>query len=343
MIMPSFLRVILLNLLLTAAVAETPVTFEGTIQKHIPQSKRSWIQLLRINFSPRAHQKILNHLEQLEIASNQDNTAHKHINLGMNNVPTLNQGSHGSCVTFALTAAIDALIGQGDYVSQLCLLTLGQYLHQHSFAYSGWEGISPKDQATRILEHGIINKTTQITKGCGGLNQYPLISIDPDNEMSLQDYKEKTEDINELTTFDTSSLLDIYQFLLEESPRKNILAEVKSSLEQGDRLAIASIIIADENLSLWGKYHQDNDSWVYLPELKNAFESLEDISSHELIIIGYDDDASIIDKYGESHQGILILRNSWGPNAGDHGDFYMSYDYFNAFVFDVLRIRNLDL
>jgi C1A family cysteine protease len=103
---------------------------------------------------------------------------------------------------------------------------------------------------------------------------------------------------------------------------------------------MASIIIADENLSLWGKYHEENDSWVYLPELKTAFETFENISAHELVIMGYDDDAVAIDQNGEAHQGLLILRNSWGPNAGDHGNFYMAYDYFNAFAFDVLRIRN---
>lgn len=339
-----FFRIVCLNLALTAAaaVAQAPIVFEGSIQKHLPHSQRRWIQVLKMHFTPRAHQQVLTHLEQLENSTiNEDiNTEHKRVNLGMNNVPTLNQGTHGSCVTFALTAAIDALIGKGDYVSQLCLLSLGQYLQQHSYADSGWKGMLPQILATRIQEHGIINKAIQMKEGCGGLNQYPLMSFDPDNEMSLEDYHAKAEEIDDSNYFESSSLLDIFQFLLEETPRKNILAEVKSSLEQGDRLVMASIIIADENLSLWGKYHEENDSWVYLPELKTAFETFDNISAHELVIMGYDDDAVAIDQNGEAHQGLLILRNSWGPNVGDHGDFYMAYDYFNAFAFDVLRIRN---
>src|SRR5262245_37425480 len=42
------------------------------------------------------------------------------IDLGMNRVPVLDQGRHGSCVTFAVTAALDAELGKGDYISQLC-------------------------------------------------------------------------------------------------------------------------------------------------------------------------------------------------------------------------------
>lgn len=325
--------------------AQAPLEFEGSIQKHLPQKKSSWIKLLKINLSPAAHEKIVSRLEELEETAKKFDSSQKggYVDLGMNNVPVLNQGSHGSCVTFALTAAIDALVGKGDYISQLCLLSLGQYLNQHSFAFSGWEGIIPKDLATRIQEHGIVSKETQMTEGCGGLKRYPLMSLDPSNEMSLDDYHAKAQHIDEFTHFESSNLLDIFQFLLEENPRKNILAEVKNSLEKGDRLAMATILIADENLSLWGTYHEENDTWVYLPELKEAFERYENISAHELVIIGYDDEATAIDKDGNSHQGVLILRNSWGENAGDHGNFYMTYDYFNAFAFDILRIRNLDI
>ncbi len=35
------------------------------------------------------------------------------VELGMNGVPVLNQGMHGTCVTFAVTAAVDAALGKG--------------------------------------------------------------------------------------------------------------------------------------------------------------------------------------------------------------------------------------
>lgn len=55
-----------------------------------------------------------------------------HVELGMNKVPVLDQGPYGTCATSAVTAALDALSQKGDYISQLCTLSLSQYLSQHS-------------------------------------------------------------------------------------------------------------------------------------------------------------------------------------------------------------------
>ncbi len=52
-----------------------------------------------------------------------------------------------------------------------------------------------------------------------------------------------------------------------------------------------------------------------------------------MVITGYDDEVTI-----DGQQGVFILRNSWGPNAGDHGDFYMTYDYFQMLILGVTVI-----
>ena len=46
------------------------------------------------------------------------------VDLGMANVPVLDQGAYGTCVTFSSTAALDAILAQGDFVSQQCSLEL---------------------------------------------------------------------------------------------------------------------------------------------------------------------------------------------------------------------------
>ena len=61
-----------------------------------------------------------------------------------------------------------------------------------------------------------------------------------------------------------------------------------------------------------------------------------------MVITGYDDDAIAKDSAGQEHQGLLTLRNSWGANAGNHGDFYMSYDYFKLLVVEAQRIRTIE-
>ena len=50
-----------------------------------------------------------------------------------------------------------------------------------------------------------------------------------------------------------------------------------------------------------------------------------------------------IDKNGLEHKGLITLRNSWGENAGDKGNFYMSYDYFDILGLGVHRIKKNNL
>jgi C1A family cysteine protease len=42
-------------------------------------------------------------------------------------------------------------------------------------------------------------------------------------------------------------------------------------------------------------------------------------AGHEVIVIGYD-----------NNQKLLKIRNSWSANMGDNGDYYMTYNFFNA-------------
>ena len=67
-----------------------------------------------------------------------------------------------------------------------------------------------------------------------------------------------------------------------------------------------------------------------------------ELAFHEMVITGYDDKAIATDKQGRTYQGLLTMRNSWGSDAGDNGNFYMSYDYFKALMIEVQRIRHLD-
>jgi len=99
----------------------------------------------------------------------------RQIQLGMNQVPVLNQGPHGTCTTFANTAAIDAVLGKGDYISQLCQLQLGFYLENNAYMPSGWNGTYGPIVLNQMSTFGIINKEQQAINGCGGLTEYPLI------------------------------------------------------------------------------------------------------------------------------------------------------------------------
>jgi hypothetical protein len=117
------------------------------------------------------------------------------IQLGMNNVPVLDQGMHGTCTTFAVTASLDAAIGKGDYISQLCYLQLGNYLERHGYGSSGWNGASVTGVTRNMNQYGVVNLANQKTKGCGGLTQYPTYSsstpktyIEPEKYATMNEF-----------------------------------------------------------------------------------------------------------------------------------------------------------
>ena len=76
------------------------------------------------------------------------------VDLGMANVPVLDQGAHGTCVTFATTAAIDALLNQADFIDQQCNLALNKALGNDY-----WDGAdAPSQMIDPIKMYGIVSK-----------------------------------------------------------------------------------------------------------------------------------------------------------------------------------------
>lgn len=92
----------------------------------------------------------------------------------MNGVPILDQGEYPTCVTFAVTAALNAAIGRGDYISQLCLLKLGHSLSQFTYTGNPWDGSFAEVILSMIRDYGILSKDSQIQGLCGAIKEYPL-------------------------------------------------------------------------------------------------------------------------------------------------------------------------
>jgi C1A family cysteine protease len=85
-----------------------------------------------------------------------------------------------------------------------------------------------------------------------------------------------------------------------------------------------------------GQYHAVNDTWALSDEIINDPDP--ELGGHEMIITGYDDNAVVVDKAGTKHQGVLTLRNSWGSDVADHGEYYMTYDFYKHFVMDAHKL-----
>jgi len=271
--------------------------------------------------------------------------------IGMNNLPVLDQGQHGTCVTFADTAALDAVRGNTDYISQLCNLELGAYLEAENaktnIEYpSGWEGSWNEIVLGQIEKYGIITMTYQKQYGCGNakktLKEYPL--LDQNNTgvpMSEADFSSHNEQImkdmywrtllNSNDAFSTKAKMDV------------VIDKVKQSIVDGHRVVFGTLVDVNGNLEsvagAVGTYHNvANDSWIMTAKIKKDLAAKRVRAGHAMIVTAYDDNAEITGADGTRHKGVFTLRNSWSKLAGDKGDYYMSYEYFKTMVMETQEI-----
>ena len=350
-------------LLMTPAFSQ-PVHLIGTVEKSI-QLTRNPSSIKAQSHSIQADNKIkiitlpeyelsketqrsIDHVLQNSLERNQSNvgpkafstiTAKKTVQLGMNAVPVLDQGPHGTCVTFAMTAAIDAALTKGDYISQLCLLQLGTYLYDSTHEFSGWDGSYGDLVLDRINEYGIVNKKNQNKYGCGGQYYYPYYSYPPTNGMSTMEYAQHSETVDKKVTW---SKLFSFEHMISEDSEKLVTA-VKHALDSGDRVAFSVLFPRTDlgNMGAVGWHHYFSDTWVVTYEIEEELKNVDRLPGHEMIITGYDDDAVAMDSTGHRHHGLFTVRNSWGIWIADWGDFYMSYDYFKALAMDAHAIKTL--
>lgn len=262
------------------------------------------------------------------------------VQLGMNSINILDQGYHGSCVTFAVTAAIDAALGE-EIASQLCQLQLGNYLEKFGYRYSGWDGSFGSSVLSQIEHFGLMSHQDQTTVGCGGLTEYPAYDeTAPEGYISPKQFHQYSVPVFD-QGIEWSTILDpVTAFEDSINPGKTLL-EVKKSLNNKDRLIFGVLLPGlqfGENGAV-GTLNKQYDTWVFTPEIAREVVKYDEFAGHEMIITGYNDTAVAIDDKGRHHRGLLTLRNSWGIEAGDKGNYYMSYDYFKILTDEVYRLR----
>ncbi|WED43001.1 C1 family peptidase [Legionella cardiaca] len=350
----------ILSMIVSGSLAAQDIRVVGTVTKtaKIPVTKASnaknasraaannivkEIKFLNIQLSEKAKQNLANraknalaHKQQFALKEDSGDA----IQLGMNEVPVLNQGQHGTCVTFASTAAIDAALGKGDYISQLCQLELGSYLEKNGYGPSGWDGSLGRMVLSQMDAFGIVTKEQQTSQGCAGITEYPVRGQAPDIQMNPEDYHQMSETLNEQVAW--SPILDVYQAIGDRTDTSKVVEEVKRSLKANDRVTFG-VLLLDFDLGFMGavgSHHSTFDTWVLTPEIARDAIFGAMFGGHEMVITGFDDNAVATDSNGNKHRGLFTLRNSWGEEVGDHGNFYMSYDYFKLLVIEAQRIRS---
>lgn len=262
------------------------------------------------------------------------------VNLGMQLTPVLNQGYHGSCVTFAVTAAIDATLGAGDYISQLCSLQLGSYLAIHDKANaSGWNGSYGSWVLEQITEYGIISQNYQKSVGCAGVKAYPTEDdLDEGNPMTEAEYLAHSVPISNLISWEP--LLRNPEAFSDTKNMDQVIISMKEELAKGNRLTVGILLDAFlGNAGAAGSNRAPYDTWMLTPEIVLDAMNGYINAGHELVITGYDDDLEVFDDEDHVNRGVFTLRNSWSNSVGDQGNYYVTYDYLKFLTLEVMAVR----
>lgn len=225
-------------------------------------------------------------------------------NLGMNKTPVLNQGSHGTCVTFAATAALDAILGHGDYISQQCTLEMLVGLGKNY-----WDGaFYPSQIIDPLQENGVVSKS-----GCP--RRYPSSS----RELDLEEYKTL---VGKLT---------VENVMWDYSDDASV-QDVKESLDRGHRVMLGFLVDSRSTEGIRG-FDVKVDGKKHLGGLWACTQGDSDdhcvntFAGHEVVITGYDDKLKL-----------FSIRNSWGQKVGSEGDYFMTFKFFEAMYIDSTEV-----
>ena len=356
-------------MMMSGCLAAQDIRIAGTISKNVkepiirsiskgyqntyksPSAKTQEIKLLKIVLSDKARQVLAVNANNAILHTNQFKTSASvmatklpsSVQLRMNQVPVLNQGRHGSCATFAVTAAIDAVLNKGAFLSELCQLQVGSYLAKNGYAPGGWNGSFGRQVLSQMDSFGVVSKEQEALHGCGGLVQYPTNDADPESSMSLEEFHQISEPLDQ-NNVAWWPILDVFHAITTRLDTNTTLTDVKASLVEGDRVMFG-VLLLDFDLGTMGAVGTKNstyDSWILTTEIARDVLLRPSFGGHAMLITGYDDNAVAIDDKGREYKGLLTLRNSWGENIGDHGDFYMSYDYFKLLVLEAQQIHSMN-
>ncbi len=223
------------------------------------------------------------------------------VDIGMKNVPVLNQGTDGTCVTFAVTAALDAKNDLGNYIDQQCTLALARGLNMNL-----WNGTYAKVVLNMIWKHGYVKK-----RNCWGA-EYPS----PYQVVYPQKYLEISD------TRYSNNMTWIYE-------NRGNLDSLKTAINRGYRVLLGidlpmpngfNIKVRNQNFNggLWACQQGNSQNYCFNSGI-----------GHEVIAVGYDD-----------NQKLIKIRNSWGQRVGENGEFYMTYNYLKSMTWDQITLLN---
>jgi len=228
--------------------------------------------------------------------------------LGMAGVPVLDQGQFGTCMTFSSTAALDALVQQGDFISQQCSLELDLGLGNDY-----WDGANmPNEIIDPLAQYGVVSQAN--CPDAYGSSQSSTIDV--------ATYK---------SLVDPSASQIVSSVNYSYSPSID-LAKLKTAIGAGHRVLIGFRVNSSYAEAVRG-FNVVADDVTYQGGLwacqqgKSKNYCANSKAGHESLVIGFDD-----------AQQLIRIRNSWNTVVGLNGDYFMSYKYLSSMGIDMTEI-----
>ncbi|WP_158997286.1 C1 family peptidase [Pigmentibacter ruber] len=213
------------------------------------------------------------------------------VDLGMANVPVRDIGAYGYIVVFSTVSALNAKLKLPYLIDVNCTNALLNTIYPNS--------ATPEETLDTLKEFGIVFERKNLK--CGfTIKKEEYLKISNKNYKSQISYKSYPKlSINELKL----TLKNGHRVLIGTSLQDNL----------GDPISVNGF-----NLKVIGN-SKIYDGGLYACQQPQSNENycLNGNSGTLLIAIGYDD-----------NQQLIKLRNSWGVNAGENGDFYMTYSFY---------------
>lgn len=267
------------------------------------------IALMKLKFNNSDEQTInqrISNLKNIHLKFNETISSKKE--LGMNNVPVLDQGMEPTCITFAVTALLNAIKNKGDFISQQCFLQLSETIASYQCP-SAWNGTWGSCLLNQAKQYGVVNN-----KDCP--NEYPNKYAGP---ISVNQH------------YDLSNNGQwSYSFNYTKLKKANDINIIRNNIANNKRVLVSFLINKYSNTGD-PIFEYKNGLWRLPSGTYDSKQvcgySMEKCAGHAVVITGYDDDNKI-----------FRVRNSWGDKLGANGDYFMSYDYLSVMAINAYTI-----
>ncbi|MCF6777412.1 hypothetical protein L3V83_12650 [Thiotrichales bacterium 19X7-9] len=294
----------------------------------------------------------------------------------MSKMPVLDQGPDGACVTFASTGALNILYkGANDSISQKCSLNLGQWLSTKDENFflsnkqkypnlfkaaefideideeeysSGWDGSYGYIVLSQISEFGTVAKNQQNSQVCGkGPKKENDKIVQQADSIAPEKYQKL---VGHAKDYQWQSLCNPIK-----PCQRQVIEQIKQALNQG-HLVVFGVTLPEigsngtsykyyPNLQAKTNYNL-NDNAQYVNLENNVFAYTDKVhqcmknkqceknsGGHEMFIYGYQENPN------QPGNGIFYVRNSWGDDVGDYGDYYMTYNFADKMMMEAYEIK----